>query len=55
MMQQTLRIIERVRAENPSMKQVTSIQIGRIALEFTKMHENPDEFLLHNRYCEQRP
>lgn len=46
------KIIEEVLSQNPSLKNLTSVQKGRIVLDFIDMSENPDDHILHNRYLD---
>ena len=39
----------------PHVRNVTELERGRIALEYIKMHEEPEKFLMHNRYMEMAP
>jgi hypothetical protein len=34
-------------------RKLTSLERGRIALKFIQMNENPDKFVLDNRYVER--
>ena len=42
-------------ANNPSMRSLTSVEKGRAALEYIKMNEQPEDYMLHNRYYERAP
>lgn len=55
MLKQANRVMHEVLAENPQIRKVTSIEQGRIQLEYIRMNEQPDEFVLHNRYYERVP
>ena len=37
------------------MKPITGLQKGRMALDYIKMTEQPEDFMLHNRYLDKRP
>ena len=37
------------------MKGLTSIEKGRIAVEFIKMNEQPEDYIMLNRYFERAP
>ena len=48
---------EKVMAEEllkqPGMRRMSVLERNRAALEFVKMNESPDKYLLHNRYIER--
>lgn len=41
--------------DNPACKKLTSIEKGRIALAFIRMNEQPEDFMMLNRYMERAP
>ena len=48
-------IVEDVLKNNPDMKGLTSVEKGRIALEFIKMNEQPEDYIMLNRYFDRAP
>ena len=40
---------------NPDSKKLTSIEKGRMQMEFIKMNEQPEDFMMLNRYLERAP
>ena len=48
-------MVEEATADYPQVKKLTQIERGRIALEFIKMNENPDNYIMLNRYLEKLP
>lgn len=52
-MKQCDQVINTIEAQNASPRKLTSLERGQIRLKFIKMNENPEKFLLDNRYLER--
>ena len=55
MLRQADQIIKDVLDSNKQIRNITSIERGRLALDFIRMNEEPRDFVLHNRYFEMKP
>ena len=47
--------VHKILKNDPANNKLTSIEKGRIALEFIKMNEQPENFVMLNRYLERAP
>ena len=54
-MKQANIIVSKTFENNPDLKPVTAMQKGRAAMDFIRMQEDPDNYMLHNRYLSKRP
>ena len=52
-MARATKVIEDEQLKHPTMRRMSVLERNRAALEFVKMNESPDNYLLHNRYLER--